>query len=74
MFTELFDSPADPVCMAAGLSPATQATLKISPLKRILNNIVQTNTILAALVWLLSLGLFLRLPKRLLFSERRTLL
>lgn len=32
MFTELFDSPADPVCMAAGLSPATQATLKLNPL------------------------------------------
>lgn len=62
MFTELFDSPADPVCMAAGLSPATQATLKISPFKGILNNIIQINTNLAALVWLLSLGVFFRLP------------
>lgn len=62
MFTELFDSPADPVCMAAGLSPATQVTLKISPLKRILNNIIQINTILVALDWLLNLGVFFRLP------------
>lgn len=62
MFTELFDSPADPVCMAAGLSPGTQATLKISPFKGFLNNITQTIKILAAHVWLLNLGVFLRLP------------
>lgn len=62
MFTELFDSPADPVCMAAGLSPAKTGNAKKSLVQRILNAIIKINTILAALVCLLNLGVFLRLP------------